>query len=218
MKHYQLIVFDWDGTLVDSTGHIVHCIKLASKQLALPPVKDNAISHVIGLSLTEAIKTLYPNIDYQTAQSLADKYRKIWLNTPQHIPLFSHAYQLIKSLHKQQHFLGIATGKSRQGLDKALASTGLELFFHATRCADECRSKPDPQMIEQLIAYFDADPSQTLMIGDTAFDLQMAHAAGADSLAVKHGAHDIKALQACQPKMIVDNLYQAEKWLQTPRA
>ena len=213
MSQYQLIVFDWDGTLMDSTGHIVQCMRQAISQLGFSPLTDRAISHIIGLGLNEAAQALYPNISTQDVKQLANTYREIWLSSPPNSPLFDNASNLIHTLSKQNLFLGIATGKSRSGLNKVLARTHLESLFHATRCADECHSKPHPQMIEELMDYCGVTPKETLMIGDTEYDLQMAHNAGADALAISHGAHDIKTLHACQPRDIVDNLYQVEQWL-----
>mgnify|MGYP000005103244 FL=1 len=213
MSPYQLIVFDWDGTLMDSTGHIVNCMQKAIAELDLPSLPDSAINHIIGLGLNEAVMSLYPDADHNLISILADKYREIWLNHPHDTPLFDNAVALIQRLSEQDYFLAVATGKSRRGLDKVLTATGLGEFFHATRCADECHSKPHPQMLEELMDHLGVEKQQTLMIGDTEFDLQMAHNAGAHSLAISHGAHKIETLQACQPKAVVDDLHQVEQWL-----
>jgi len=213
MKKYELIVFDWDGTLMDSTGHIVVCMQEAIAELKLPPLEDSAVSHIIGLGLNEATQALYPGIDAKTTDALAEAYRRIWLQNPHQLPLFDNAKNLIKKLNQLDYFVGVATGKSRSGLDKVLTSTELGPYFHATRCADESFSKPHPQMLEELIDYCGVMPKQTLMIGDTEFDLQMAHNAGADSVAITHGAHGIKTLKACDPLTILDDLYQLEQWL-----
>ena len=213
MKKYELIVFDWDGTLMDSTGHIINCMQQAIKQLAMPPLADNAISHIIGLGLKEAAQALYPNVSDKTINQLAMTYKQIWLNSPHDPPLFENAYELIRQLNEQDLFLGVATGKSRNGLNKVLQSTVLSDFFHATRCADECFSKPHPQMLEELIDFCGVDPKATLMIGDTQYDLQMAHNAGADSLAISHGAHDAELLARCEPRDILEDLFQVQLWL-----
>lgn len=213
MSPYQLIVFDWDGTLMDSTGHIVNCMQKAIVELELPSLPDSAISHIIGLGLNEAVMSLYPHADNNLISSLADKYREIWLNHPYDTPLFDNAVELIQGLIEQDYLLAVATGKSRRGLDKVLTATGLEKYFHATRCADECHSKPHPQMLEELMEHLGVEKQHTLMIGDTEFDLKMAHNAGAHSLAISHGAHKLETLQACQPKAIVDDLHQVEQWL-----
>lgn len=213
MTHYQLIVFDWDGTLMDSTGHIVNCMKKAIIELELPTLTDDAINHIIGLGLNEAVMSLYPNADHTLISNLADKYREVWLANPHETPLFDNARELIKQLTEQEYLLAVATGKSRRGLDRVLDATGLGDYFHATRCADECHSKPHPQMLEELMDHLGVEKHQTLMIGDTEFDLQMAHNAGAHSLAISHGAHKVDTLKACQPKAIVDNLHQVEQWI-----
>jgi len=213
MNQYQLIVFDWDGTLMDSTGHIVNCMQQAITNLALPPLTESAINHIIGLGLNEAAHALYPDISSNTINDLANEYRSVWLQSSQATPLFDNADNLIKKLNEQDYFLAVATGKSRKGLDKVLTSTQLGPLFHATRCADECHSKPHPQMIEELMDYLGISPKNTLMIGDTEYDLQMAHNAGADSLAISHGAHGVETLQACKPRAIVENLHQVEQWL-----
>ena len=213
MRQYELIVFDWDGTLMDSTGHIVKCMQQAIAELKLPPLGNSAVSHIIGLGLNEATQALYPGIDAQTTDALADEYRRIWLQNPHDTPLFDNAKNLLTRLNHQEYFLGVATGKSRKGLNKVLESSELTSLFHATRCADECHSKPHPQMIEELIDYCGVMPNKTLMIGDTEYDLQMAHNAGADSLAISHGAHGIETLEACRPQAIVDDLFQVEHWL-----
>ncbi len=215
MKPYQLIVFDWDGTLMDSTADIVSCMKQAITHLNLPELRDAQIRHIIGLGLNEAAQTLYPDLDSHTVMQLANEYRRIWLTMSHQATLFEHAFELVRELNQRDLFLGIATGKSRSGLDKVLQATQLAPYFHASRCADECHSKPHPQMLEELIDFMGVTPQETLMIGDTAFDLQMAHNAGADSLAVTHGAHPPDALAACQPRAIVNNLAQVRQWLNT---
>ena len=197
---------------MDSTGHIVNCMQQAITNLTLPPLTDSAVSHIIGLALTEAIQALYPSLTQPDIDTLADEYRRVWLATPQDTPLFGNAYELVKKLNQQDYFLGVATGKSRKGLNKVLASSQLEPLFHATRCADECHSKPHPEMIEELMDYCGVYPKETLMIGDTEYDLKMAHNAGADSIAISHGAHGINTLQACNPLTIVDDLFQLEQW------
>ncbi len=213
MKQYDLIVFDWDGTLMDSTQHIINCMQLGISQLGLAPLSDREVSHIIGLGLNEAVFALYPELKAETRQQLGVHYQQNWVNSPFEAPLFENATQLIQQLHQQDYFLGVATGKSRRGLNKVLESSQLGALFHATRCVDECHSKPHPEMIEQLMDYLGVAPHKTLMIGDTSHDLNMAHNAGADSLAVTHGAHDIAALQACGPKYIAENLYQVQQWL-----
>ncbi|MCX4192988.1 HAD-IA family hydrolase [Methylophaga sp. OBS1] len=213
MNRYQLIIFDWDGTLMDSTGHIVNCMRRAITKLELAPLADEEISHIIGLGLHEAVQTLYPAGNDVLWRSLADCYRQTWLSSPEETPLFENARELLTRLAEQDLFLGVATGKSRRGLDKVLKATGLGDHFIATRCADECHSKPHPQMLMELMAYTGVTPEQAIMIGDTEFDLMMASNAGAHGLGITHGAHDEAKLLACSPRAIVHDLYQVETWL-----
>ncbi|MDX1574010.1 MAG: HAD-IA family hydrolase [Methylophaga sp.] len=210
---YPLIVFDWDGTLMDSTGHIVFCMREAITKLEMPPLSDQQISHIIGLGLPEAVKTLYPQITAGDAQILVDGYRQIWLHHPFEAPLFDNAFNILKKLADQNVLLGVATGKSRRGLDKVLNETGLADLFVTTRCADECHSKPHPQMLSEIIDFCGVQTAETLMVGDTEFDLLMAKSAGADSVGIGHGAHDLPMLQACEPLAIVDDLFALESWL-----
>ena len=210
---YSLIVFDWDGTLMDSTGHIVFCMREAIQELGMPTLTDKQISHIIGLGLPEAVKTLYPNINAIQAQALADKYREIWLNHPFEAPLFANARVVLQKLAAQNIMLGVATGKSRRGLNKVLGETGLGDMFVTTRCADESHSKPNPHMLNEIMDFCGVMPTDTLMIGDTEFDLLMAKNAGTKSVGISHGAHDYAALAACDPETIVDDLYGLESWL-----
>jgi phosphoglycolate phosphatase len=210
---YSLIVFDWDGTLMDSTGHIVFCMREAIQQLAMPTLNDQQISHIIGLGLPEAVKTLYPQSSIAEAQALADRYRQIWLNHPFVAPMFNNALDILQKLANQNVLLGVATGKSRRGLDKVLTETGLSDLFVATRCAGECHSKPHPQMLDELVTFCGVNAADTLMIGDTEFDLLMAKNAGANSVGITHGAHDLAVLEACAPEAIVADLFALEHWL-----
>lgn len=210
---YPLIVFDWDGTLMDSTGHIVFCMREAIALLNMLPLSDQQISHIIGLGLPEAVKTLYPQITASDALTLADTYRQIWLHHPFEAPLFNNALNILQKLADQNVLLGVATGKSRRGLDKVLNETGLGDLFVATRCADECYSKPHPQMLNEIIDFCGLQAAETLMIGDTEFDLLMAKSAGAECVGIGHGAHDLPMLQACEPQAIVADLFALESWL-----
>jgi len=212
---YELIVFDWDGTLSDSTGHIVNCMRSAITELGLPALSDKRISHIIGLGLFEAVTTLYPDHDQQTRMDLGQRYKDTWLSSPHEPEMFDNAVELVSKLSAGENFIGVATGKSRNGLNKVLKATGLGEYFHATRCADECHSKPHPQMLEELMTFTGVTPDKTLMIGDTEFDMQMANNAGADCLAISHGAHDAETLLACEPKALVDDLFAVENWLAT---
>jgi len=213
MKTYDLIVFDWDGTLMDSTRQIIDAMQLGIEQLNLPQLSDSTVSHIIGLGLNEAVYTLYPELDIETRHQLGLRYQQNWLAQPDQAPLFDQAHELITQLYQQDYFLGVATGKSRRGLDKVLERTALADYFHATRCVDECHSKPHPDMLEQLMDILGVTPDKTLMIGDTSHDLNMANNAKTDCIGITHGAHDISSLQQCNPKFIAKNLHQVQNWL-----
>ncbi|MCL4164576.1 UNVERIFIED_CONTAM: hypothetical protein GTU68_044989 [Idotea baltica] len=197
---------------MDSTRQIIDAMQLGITQLDLPRLSDNSVSHIIGLGLNEAVLALYPDLDEATRYQLGLRYQQNWLNEPDEASLFDDAYQLIEQLHQQNYFLGIATGKGRQGLNNVLARTQLDKFFHATRCVDECHSKPHPDMLEQLIDYLGTTANKTLMIGDTSHDLMMANNAQVDCIGVAHGAHDIATLKACNPLFIAKNLRQVQQW------
>jgi phosphoglycolate phosphatase len=215
-KSTQLIVFDWDGTLMDSEARIVACLRAAIEETGLPHRHDDALRNIIGLGLREALVTLYPDGNDQQHDALVKHYRYHFLETNETpSPLFEGAEQLIRELHGQGHFLAVATGKGRQGLDKVLEETALGEFFHYTRCADETRSKPHPQMLLEIMDWLGIEPAETLMVGDTEFDLQMAHNAGARALGVSYGVHDKERLLACEPLACLDSLAEVAEWLNT---
>lgn len=214
MTDFQLVVFDWDGTLMDSTGHIVFCMRQAIASLNFPPLTDTQISHIIGLGLPEAVNSLYPQLGTVDKQKLEDTYRSIWLSHPTETPFFDNALHLLDKLGGQDILLAVATGKSRRGLNKVLAETGLADRFVATRCADESHSKPNPHMLLDLIRFCGVTANKTLMIGDTEFDLLMAHNARANSVGVSQGAHSIEQLEACSPMAVVSDLFVLEHWLE----
>ena len=187
---YKLLVFDWDGTLMDSEARIVACIQSAFADLGeMPPPREIA-REVIGLGLEEAMTMLWPDGSVLQRRELVDRYRSHFLGgqeTESH--LFPGARELVQDLNARGLLLAVATGKSRRGLESALTSTGLRSHFHATRCADETFSKPHPEMLLQVMAELGAGRSETLMIGDTEFDMEMAHNAGVAALAVAYGVH-----------------------------
>ena len=210
----QLIVFDWDGTLMDSEARIVACLRAAIAETGLPHRPDAALRNIIGLGLREALVTLYPAGSDQQHDDLVKHYRHHFLDindTPS--PMFEGADDLIRDLHAQGHFLAVATGKGRRGLDKVLQETALGEYFHYTRCADETHSKPHPQMLLDIMDWLGMETSDTLMIGDTEFDLQMAQNAGVKSLGVSYGVHDKARLLACEPLACLDSLAEVSEWL-----
>ena len=200
IQTYPLLIFDWDGTLMDSQARIVNCLRQAALEHGHADRSDAEFKNVIGLGLREALQQLFPDQDEAQIESLAGCYRDHYLyknDTPS--PLFAGVAELLEDLEQAGYLLAIATGKGRQGLDQALAHSGLEKRFHVTRCASETRSKPHPQMLEEILDFTGMRAAQALMIGDTEYDLQMASNAGMASLAVSYGVHEADRLLKHKP-------------------
>lgn len=215
IKNYQLIIFDWDGTLMDSIGRIVSSMQATAAALKLPVPQAGAVRDIIGLSLEPAIGQLFGQLSApQYAQFLA-KYRSQYVEldtTP--TPLFTGVRTMLDELRAQGYQLAVATGKARRGLDRVLQESGLEDVFRITRCADESRSKPDPQMLHEIMAHTGVEQRSTLMIGDSIHDLRMARAAGVDALGVDFGAHSAELLLTCEPQGILSDWSQLATFLQ----
>lgn len=210
---YELLVFDWDGTLIDSAGAIVACIQAACRDLGLPvPHRDRA-SHVIGLGLNDALAHAIPGLPESEYPRVVERYRRHFLERDPDIPLFPGAKDMLAELGGRGHVLAIATGKSRAGLARALDNTGLRPFFAGSRCADECASKPAPDMLRELMDEFGVAAGKTLMIGDTVHDLQMAERAGIRAVAVSHGAHPRHELVALEPLACLVSIQELRQWL-----
>ncbi len=210
---YELIVFDWDGTLMDSAAAIVRALQAACADLALPAPDEVRARYVIGLGLSEALRHVVPGLSVDDYPRLVERYRHHFLSRDHELNLFDGMHELVLRLQDRGRMLGVATGKSRLGLDRALAASGLASAFHATRCADECFSKPHPQMLEQIMDELGVLPHRTLMVGDTIHDLQMASNAGVAALAVSFGAHSGAALRAERPLACLDSPAQLSRWL-----
>jgi phosphoglycolate phosphatase len=210
---YDLLVFDWDGTLIDSADTIVACIQAACRDLGLPVPDDACASHTIGLGLHDALAHAIPGLPQSEYAKVVERYRWHFLARDPVIPLFPGAEAMLAGLRGRGHILAIATGKSRAGLARALDNTGLSGFFASTRCADECAPKPAPDMLHELIEELDVSPAATLMIGDTVHDLKMAASAGVHALAVSYGAHEKPALVAQEPLACVDSIDELTRWL-----
>lgn len=213
MKRYELIVFDWDGTLMDSAAMIVDSVQAAARDLGLEPPPAERARHIIGLGLADALRHALPDLPEDHYPELVERYRHHYLSRDHELVLFAGADALVRQLAGHGYRLGVATGKSRRGLDRALAHSGLGDYFHATRCADECHSKPHPQMIEELMEEFAVAPAATLMIGDTTHDLLMAQNAGVDAVAVSYGAHPRDALEAAAPLYCAASVGELALWL-----
>jgi haloacid dehalogenase superfamily, subfamily IA, variant 3 with third motif having DD or ED/haloacid dehalogenase superfamily, subfamily IA, variant 1 with third motif having Dx(3-4)D or Dx(3-4)E len=212
-KQFDLLIFDWDGTLMDSTGAIAKSIRAACADLALPVPSIDQANHIIGLGLTEAIAVLLPELPAADYPQLVERYRYHFLGQDHLLPLFDGVTQTIPQLHDAGYWVTVATGKSRRGLERALDQSRLRQYFHASRCADEVFSKPHPGMILELMDYCGVHPERTLMIGDTSHDLQMAQNAGVASVGVGYGAHCASTLQAFNPLYIADDFAALAKWL-----
>ena len=212
-KRFELIVFDWDGTLMDSAAAIVDAMQAACRDLDLPLPTDAQARHVIGLGLADAMRHAVPHLPEASYPQMVERYRHHYLSRDHELKLFDGVASLIPELADAGHLLAVATGKSRLGLDRALMVSGLKPLFHDSRCADECFSKPHPQMLEELMAVFSVEPAQTLMIGDTTHDLLMASNAGVASLAVTYGAHTLESLNTCSPLAQLHTVEELREWL-----
>lgn len=211
---YRLLVFDWDGTLMDSIGSIVACAEAALAELGLAAVPVATIRSCVGLGMRDTVDRLSPGADEATARRLMEAYRHHWFSTyrDQHV-LFPRAAATLAALADAGYLLAVATGKSRRGLDHDLATSDLGHRFHATRTADEARSKPHPQMLLDLLAELGARPAETLMIGDSRWDLEMAAGAGTPAVAVASGAHRREELAELAPLAILDEVGALPEWL-----
>lgn len=212
-KRYDLIVFDWDGTVMDSTAIIAGSIQAACRDLELPVPSDEAARHVIGMGLKDALRHAVPEAPEEMYEPLADRYRRHFLAQDASIPLFAGARETIAGLHEAGHALAVATGKSRNGLDRALLSSDMGRYFHGSRTADETFSKPHPAMLMELMDEFGMRPEQVLMIGDTTHDLKMAANAGVDALGMTHGAHPEEHLSMLRTVALLDNFGELREWL-----
>ncbi len=214
-KPYELLVFDWDGTLMDSQQEIVHCFQQAARDLALdvPPV--DAIRNIIGLGMHQAVSAVFPQLDTeQKQQPFVERYRHYYFS-PDKPPskLFDGVFDMLTGLSEQGYLLAVATGKGRRGLDQALSRTGLDAVFHYTRCVDEAHSKPHPQMLLDTLEFLGVEPPRALMIGDTEYDLLMAKNARVDSVAVSCGAHEKDRLLQHDPRVCIDWPHELPRWL-----
>ena len=188
-RRYDLIVFDWDGTVMDSTTVIAGSIQAACRDLDLPVPSDEAARHVIGMGLTQALRHAVPETPEAMMDALVQRYRHHYLAQDEAIPLFSGARETIAERYAAGHSLAVATGKSRNGLKRAMQSSAMTQYFVASRTADETHSKPHPAMLLELMDELGVQPERVLMVGDTTHDLQMALNAGVDALGMTHGAH-----------------------------
>ena len=212
-RQFDLIVFDWDGTLMDSTSTIVRSIQAAARDLGLPIPRDEQASHVIGLGLQEALTAVMPDMQHAMYPKMVERYRYHYLTKDPELVLFDGVRDMLNELSQAGYFLAVATGKSRVGLNRAMNAAGLLSLFDATRCADETFSKPHPAMLQELTRELGQDIKRTVMIGDTTHDLLMASNAGASAIAVEYGAHPVAHLRTCASLFSATSVPQLHQWL-----
>ena len=212
-RRFDLIAFDWDGTLYDSTQVIVRCIQRAVADVGGAVPSDKAAAYVIGMGLMQALAHAAPDVPAEKYPELGARYRHHYLAHQNDLSLFGGVLPLLRELKDRGHLLAVATGKSRRGLDEALLAVELQGMFDASRTADETAGKPHPRMLHELMAAFGVPPQRTLMVGDTTHDLQMAVNAGCAGLGVSYGAHEPQAFHALDPLHIAHSVPELAQWL-----
>ncbi len=212
-RQFDLIVFDWDGTLFDSTALIARCIQDACADLGAPVPSEAEARFVIGLGLADALRRAAPSLPRERYGELGNRYRHHYFARQHELLLFDGVLPLLGALKRRGHQLAVATGKSRRGLDEALRTVQLLGMFDATRTADETASKPDPLMLLELMQELGAEPARTLMIGDTTHDLQLAANAGTAAVAVGYGAHEHTAFDGFEARLVAQSVAELHDWL-----
>ena len=213
-RRFDLIVFDWDGTLFDSTALITRCIQAACADVGTTVPSDRDASYVIGLGLAEALRHAAPELPPERYGELGQRYRHHYLASQDDVVLFDGALEMLESLRSRNHRIGVATGKTRRGLDDALRRSGLAGLFDATRTADETASKPNPLMLHELMHELAVSAERTLMVGDTTHDLQLAANAGAASIGVSYGAHEYESFGAFDTTHVAHSMADLRAWLE----
>jgi phosphoglycolate phosphatase len=213
VSRYDLVIFDWDGTIMDSTALIASCIQYACRDIgvAVPPERD--AKWVIGLGLAQTLEHVAPGLDHQRSLELADAYRRHFLAREHEAPIFGGIPALLEELRSRGRLLAVATGKARRGLDRVLEASGLASRFDATRCADEGFPKPHPDMVLHLLEMTGVDPDRAVMVGDTTHDLELAANAGVDAVAVCYGAHDEEQLRRREARHYAASVEDLRGWL-----
>ena len=214
-RRFRLLVFDWDGTLADSTTMIAHAIQAACGDVGEPVPDLNAARFVIGLGLADALRRVTPALPAARYPEMSARFRHHYLAGEDDIPLFDGAFDLLRDLDAAGYLLAVATGKNRAGLTRALVQHGLDARFHATRCADEGMPKPHPDMLLHLMDRLAVNAAETLMIGDTTHDLELARNAKTPALAVAYGAHEAAGLATLQPEATAHSVAEVRAWLAT---
>ena len=213
-RQFDLIAFDWDGTLFDSTRIITRCIQEAVRDVGGAVPDDKSASYVIGMALLPALAHAAPDVPAEKYPELGARYRHHYLAHQHDITLFDGVLPMLGELRERHHWLAVATGKSRHGLNEALQAVALKGVFDGSRTADETAGKPHPRMLHELMREFGVEPERTLMIGDTTHDLEMARNAGCASLGVSYGAHEPEAFHAFGPLFVAHSVGELRQWLQ----
>ncbi|MBF6058519.1 MULTISPECIES: HAD-IIIA family hydrolase [Thiomicrorhabdus] len=217
MKPYKLVIFDWDGTLMNSEARIVDSIQIAARECGLPILSYDESKQIIGLSLDKAILGLYPDLSTEKIVAMSEAYTKGFLEDSQvGMQPFDGAEALLFNLTQQGIKLAVATGKSRKGLDNVLKETGFGVYFDITRTPVESASKPDPLMLQQILTELNLKVQDAVMVGDTTFDMEMAQNIGMDCIALSHGVHQMEVLAEYAPVAQLDSLQELNLWLMTP--
>lgn len=217
MKRWELLVFDWDGTLMDSAAHIVAAVRAACADVELPVPAEHQVRHVIGLSLQKAFLAVLPGAREGDFERFLDAYRRrFWQESIHGHALFDGARDVLVELKRSGYRLAVATGKGKQGLARALRDEQLHDVFDTTRCAEETVSKPDPRMLHEILEDLALEPAAALMVGDTSYDMEMAARAGMDRLGVTYGAHDRELLLPHQPLGLLQDIRELPEWLDRP--
>lgn len=214
-RQFDLLIFDWDGTLMDSAGFIVDSIQKACVDIGIPEPDDRACRKIIGLGLIQALQTLLPDLPEADYPRLVERYRHYYLGQDAEIPLFEGVTEGIRELHGAGFTLAVATGKSMKGLERALDHSGLRTYFSATRCADQTHSKPHPAMVEEIMDELMMDRERAVVIGDTSHDMLMAANAGVARVAVTYGAHLPEDLEPHHPILLAQSFTEVKSWLMT---
>jgi len=212
-RQFDLIAFDWDGTLFDSTAIITRCIQLAVRDVGGTVPTDEQAAYVIGMALMQALAHAAPDVPEEKYPELGARYRHHYMAHQNDISLFAGVLAMLADLKGRHHWLAVATGKSRRGLEEALHAAELRGVFDGSRTADETAGKPHPLMLQELMREFGVEPERTLMIGDTTHDLQMALNAGCASVGVSYGAHEPTAFHALQPRHVAHSVRDLHDWL-----
>ncbi|MDE2617777.1 MAG: HAD-IA family hydrolase [Burkholderiales bacterium] len=212
-RQYDLIAFDWDGTLFDSTAIITRCIQDAVRDVGGTVPSDKDAAYVIGMGLMQALAHAAPDVPADKYPLLGERYRFHYMARQNDLSLFAGVLELLADLKQRHHWLAVATGKSRRGLDEVLQTVQLKGVFDGSRTADETAGKPHPRMLQELMREFGVEADRTLMIGDTTHDLQMALNAGCPGVGVSYGAHEPEAFHALQPLHVAHSVRELHDWL-----